>query len=79
MTMTLTEKAALQSGVGVDPSVLRPTWDQIVDEALTEATLQKPAAGGYVTEGKHGLHSEHLGFLLAEMQSLARAIPEGTW
>ena len=45
----------------------------------TIATLQKPATGGYVTEGKHGIHSEHLGFLLAEMQSLARAIPEATW
>lgn len=73
------EKAALQIGVAVDLAALRPTWDQIVDEALAEATLQKPATSGYVTEGKHGIHSEHLGFLLAEMQSLARAIPEASW
>ena len=78
-TDSATEKAALQTGVGVDLAALRPTWDQIIDEALAEATLQKPAAGGYVTEGKHGIHSEHLGFLLAEMQSLARAIPEASW
>jgi len=32
-----------------------------------------------VTEGKLGVHSEHLGFLLAEMQSLARAHPNGRW
>lgn len=73
------EKAALQAGVGFDLALIKPTWDQIVDDALAEATLQKPAVGGYVTEGKHGVHSEHLGFLLAEMQSLARAIPDGVW
>lgn len=73
------EKTALQAGVAVDLALIKPTWDQIVDEALAEATLQKPAVSGYVTEGKHGVHSEHLGFLLAEMQSLARAIPDGAW
>jgi ring-1,2-phenylacetyl-CoA epoxidase subunit PaaC len=78
-TDSAVEKAALQAGVGVDLAALKPTWDQIIDEALAEANLQKPATGGYVTEGKHGIHSEHLGFLLAEMQSLARAIPDGTW
>ena len=46
---------------------------------LAEATLTRPAVGGYVTEGKQGIHSEHLGFLLAEMQSLARAHPNGVW
>jgi ring-1,2-phenylacetyl-CoA epoxidase subunit PaaC len=38
-----------------------------------------PAATGYVTQGKFGTHSEHLSYLLAEMQSLARAHPEGVW
>ncbi len=45
----------------------------------TSVTLTRPAVGGYVTEGKQGIHSEHLGFLLAEMQSLARAHPNGIW
>ena len=48
-------------------------------EALAEATLVRPQVGGYVPEGKNGVHSEHLGFLLAEMQSLARAHPNGSW
>ncbi len=78
-TDSAVEKVALQAGVGVDLVALKPTWDQIIDEALAEANLQKPATAGYVTEGKHGIHSEHLGFLLAEMQSLARAIPNATW
>jgi ring-1,2-phenylacetyl-CoA epoxidase subunit PaaC len=38
-----------------------------------------PAVQGYVSTGKFGAHSEHLGFLLAEMQSLARAHPGATW
>jgi ring-1,2-phenylacetyl-CoA epoxidase subunit PaaC len=32
-----------------------------------------------VSQGKHGLHSEHMGFLLAEMQSLAREHPQAVW
>jgi ring-1,2-phenylacetyl-CoA epoxidase subunit PaaC len=51
----------------------------MLDDALAEATLQRPASTGYVTQGKTGLHSEHLGFLLAEMQSLARAHPGAQW
>ena len=64
----------------VHPGALRADWDALVDAALQEATLVRPApAKGYVTEGKQGIHSEHLGFVLAEMQSLARAHPGATW
>ncbi|HLO62705.1 MAG TPA: 1,2-phenylacetyl-CoA epoxidase subunit PaaC, partial [Azonexus sp.] len=73
------EAAAIAAGVGVDVNTLKADWDAIVDAALAEATLQRPAVGGYVTEGKQGIHSEHLGFLLAEMQSLARTHPNGVW
>ena len=73
------EAAAIEAGIGVDVASLRADWDNIVDAALAEATLVRPAVGGYVPEGKRGIHSEHLGFLLAEMQSLARAHPQGKW
>lgn len=73
------ETAAIEAGIGVDVASLRADWDTIVDAALAEATLVRPAVGGYVPEGKQGIHSEHLGFLLAEMQSLARAHPQGKW
>ena len=73
------ESAAVDVGIGIDVATLRNDWDRIIDEALSEATLQRPAVGGYVTEGKLGLHSEHLGYLLAEMQSLARTLPHATW
>ncbi len=73
------ESAAIAAGIGVDPNALKSDWDAIVDAALAEATLTRPAVGGYVPEGKQGIHSEHLGYLLAEMQSLARAHPNGVW
>lgn len=73
------ETAAAGAGVGVDGASLQNSFNALLDDALAEATLKRPAAGGYVTTGKHGLHSEHLGFVLAEMQSLARAHPEAVW
>jgi ring-1,2-phenylacetyl-CoA epoxidase subunit PaaC len=73
------EASALSNGTGIDMATLQADWNQIVDAALQEATLQRPAAGGFVTTGKQGVHSEHLGFVLAEMQSLARAHPQATW
>ena len=73
------ETAAIAAGIGVDANALKSDWDAIVDAALAEATLQRPPLGGYVPEGKQGIHSEHLGYLLGEMQSLARAHPNGVW
>ena len=73
------ESAALANGTGIDMAALQADWNQIVDETLSEATLQRPAAGGFVPTGKQGIHSEHLGFVLAEMQSLARQHPGATW
>jgi ring-1,2-phenylacetyl-CoA epoxidase subunit PaaC len=73
------EAAALEAGVGIDPRNLRDAWNQIVSDALSEATLKRPADGGYIPQGKRGLHSVHLSYLLAEMQSLARAHPQAVW
>ena len=77
---TITEYESQAASItGLDMSSLQNDWDQIVDQALTEATLKRPAAGGFVPTGKHSVHSEHLGFMLAEMQSLPRAHPNATW
>lgn len=64
-----------------DPEVapLQATWDAQLDDVLAEATLKRPPPGGHVPQGHRGQHSEHLGFLLAEMQGLARAHPEAVW
>ncbi len=78
-TPSAMETAAVKAGMGADTRQLQAAWNTLVDDALTEATLTRPADGGHVSTGKVGVHSEHLGFVLAEMQSLARAHPEAVW
>ena len=74
------EAQARDNATGVDVAALRADWDALVNDAIAEATLTRPAAvQGYISQGKQGLHSEHLGYVLAEMQSLARAHPGATW
>jgi ring-1,2-phenylacetyl-CoA epoxidase subunit PaaC len=74
------ETRAHALGVGVDVASLRAAWDALVDEAVRDATLQRPPhVKRYVPEGKRGVHSEHLSYLLGEMQSLARAHPGAVW
>jgi ring-1,2-phenylacetyl-CoA epoxidase subunit PaaC len=65
------------SGVAADPAGLRAEFDAVVDQVLTAATLRRPdVASG---PGGRGLHTDALGPLLAELQSVARALPEATW
>lgn len=78
-TASAMETAAVEQGVGVDVRTIQAQWNSLLDDTLAQATLTRPAAGGYVSTGKHAVHSEHLGFVLAEMQSLARAHPEAVW
>ena len=73
------ETAAVKAGMGADTRQLQAAWNELVDDALAEATLKRPSDSGHVSTGKLGVHSEHLGFVLAEMQSLARAHPEAVW
>ena len=73
------EIAAIAEGAVADSRPLRPGWDRDVDDALAEATLNRPRDQGFLPRGKQGLHSEHLAALLADMQSLARQHPEATW
>jgi ring-1,2-phenylacetyl-CoA epoxidase subunit PaaC len=78
-TKSPAETAALANGTGVDTASLHAAWDAEVDAAFAEATLERTPAAGHVSRGKEGLHSEHLGYVLAEMQGLARQHPGATW
>lgn len=73
------EKAAIDTGMGVNVAALQAQWQASTSTVITEATLNVPSSAGHITRGKEGQHSEHLSYLLAEMQSLARAHPEATW
>ena len=73
------DAAAMAAGVGVDKAALRAAWDQRIDAALHEATLERPAPHRPVLGGRSGRHSEQLGHLLSDMQFLQRAYPGATW
>lgn len=67
------------AGMAPDLARLKARWDDVITAALTEATLGRPEDGWMQAGGKAGRHTEHLGYLLAEMQSLARKHPGVTW
>ena len=74
------DAAMLREGVAPSLATLQEKWQRHVEEVLTEATLQMPASGAWMQSGgKQGKHSEHLGYLLAEMQFLQRAYPGASW
>ena len=72
------EKAAV-AGLGPRWSELQDAWQDEMGQILAEAQLQAPAPMKFLSTGKTGRHSEHMGFLLAEMQHLQRAYPGGVW
>jgi ring-1,2-phenylacetyl-CoA epoxidase subunit PaaC len=63
----------------VDPAGLRPAFLTVVEPVLAEATLTRPEDGWAPGGGRAGLHTEHLSYLLAEMQVLHRAHPGVRW
>ena len=68
------------SGEGFDPSLLREEWLAYIGKVLKVATLNIPPADAWMQKGgKQGVHTEHLGFLLAEMQVVHRAHPGAKW
>jgi ring-1,2-phenylacetyl-CoA epoxidase subunit PaaC len=67
------------SGAGVDPSSLREAWLARVERGLSRATLVLPAGAWMQRGGKNGVHTEALGYLLAEMQVLPRSFPAAKW
>jgi ring-1,2-phenylacetyl-CoA epoxidase subunit PaaC len=77
------ERRLVAAGVAVDPAETRAEVDAVLDEVLGHATLPRPrrAAAGPVggRGGRQGVHTEALGHVLAELQSLARQHPEAAW
>jgi ring-1,2-phenylacetyl-CoA epoxidase subunit PaaC len=78
---TADEADALTAEAGIAPSLseLAPRWQARVQELLRQATLTVPPHTPYRWQGKRGEHSEHLGYLLADMQFLYRAYPGARW
>jgi ring-1,2-phenylacetyl-CoA epoxidase subunit PaaC len=73
------ERGLIEAGVAVDPATLRPQWLATVSNVLAEATLALPKNDWMQQGGRSGRHSEHLGHLLSELQSMQRTFPGATW
>ncbi|MNL46633.1 1,2-phenylacetyl-CoA epoxidase, subunit C [compost metagenome] len=73
------EQQLIAEGIAVDPRELRGEWEAEVFAGFEQACLQVPQEAAYRTGGKKGLHTEHLGPMLAEMQYLQRMYPGQQW
>lgn len=67
------------SGIAPDLATIRNDWEQTVNHIFHLANLQKPTNNWKQEGGRKGMHSEHLGYILAEMQYVQRAYPNMEW
>jgi len=77
--MSADEHVLLERGIAVDRASLKADWQEHMHTILKQATLGIPDDNRTIGGGRDGLHSEHLGYLLAEMQFLQRAYPGQQW
>lgn len=73
------ERGLIDAGIAIDPATLKPRWLKTVTGIVNEATLALPKSDWMQQGGRTGSHSEHLGHLLSELQSLQRTFPGATW
>lgn len=73
------ERALIEAGVAIDPMTLKPQWLKTISGVVNEATLALPKTDWMQQGGRSGRHSEHLGHLLSELQSMQRTFPGAAW
>ena len=73
------EHGLIDADVAINTAALRPRWLKTVSEVVSEATLVLPKSDWMQQGGRIGRHSEHLGHLLSELQSMQRTFPGATW
>ncbi|MFC7356552.1 1,2-phenylacetyl-CoA epoxidase subunit PaaC [Jejudonia soesokkakensis] len=77
--MTAADKAMAAEGIGVDVSKLKDAYYKEVSEVIQEANLKLPESKYFIRGGKKGVHSEHMGYLLADLQYMQRTYPNMEW
>ncbi|MCB0456098.1 MAG: 1,2-phenylacetyl-CoA epoxidase subunit PaaC [Flavobacteriaceae bacterium] len=77
--ITKTDTLAIDEGVGVNLSELKSKYQEEVAEVFKEATLTIPENPFFQKGGKQGIHSEHMGYLLADLQYMQRTYPNMNW
>lgn len=73
------EKAMVEAGIGVDLSTIRKDYDRIIADILGQASLEVPTNSWFQKGGKQGIHTEHMGYLLSDLQYMQRAYPNMNW
>jgi ring-1,2-phenylacetyl-CoA epoxidase subunit PaaC len=73
------ERGLIDADIAIDPATLHAQWLETVSNVLREATLARPKSDWMQQGGRSGRHSEHLGHLLSELQSMQRTFPGATW
>jgi ring-1,2-phenylacetyl-CoA epoxidase subunit PaaC len=73
------DAAMTAAGIAPDSATLAQAWNARIDSLLAEATLSRPKETQFCWFGKQGQHSEHLGYLLSEMQYMQRTYPGAKW
>lgn len=76
---TEADKNMIKKGVGVDTSKLKEQYYSHISEVLNDATLEVPDLKYFQKGGKQGVHTEHMGYILAELQYMQRAYPNMSW
>jgi ring-1,2-phenylacetyl-CoA epoxidase subunit PaaC len=78
--MSKADKAMLEENIGMNLEQAKEEWITGIHEILTEATIIPPSDQAWMQKGgKEGVHSEHLGFILAEIQHMQRTYPGMEW
>ena len=77
--MNEVDEVLIKEGISVDLSIVKTKWDQYITELLNKSTLSKPENVFMQTGSRKGVHTEHLGYILAEMQALPRMYPNAKW
>lgn len=73
------DELLIAAGIAPDLNKIKEQWEPHVKKVTAEATIQLPSGNFKQKGSREGKHSEHLGFLLAEMQSLHRTYPGAKW
>lgn len=75
----LIDDAMVAAGIAPELTTIEEKWSSFITDLFNEAGLEKPDSVWHQNGGKTGIHSEHMGFILSNMQFLQRAYPGANW
>lgn len=73
------ENTLAEAGIAIKSESIFPKWESLIDQIFIRASIEKPRDVFMIKGAKKGIHTEHLGHLLTEMQYLQRAYPDASW